>query len=87
MLQRLPRKVFFDWLETHPAAQKQYSRFPEGLLVGEINRELNLLINSPKERLERLLARSSQVFQEIPAKYIASYLRMAPETLSRLMKS
>jgi hypothetical protein len=31
--------------------------------------------------------RSPQLFQEIPNKHIASYLRMSPETLSRLKKS
>ncbi|MEO0734297.1 MAG: Crp/Fnr family transcriptional regulator, partial [Bacteroidota bacterium] len=32
----------------------------------------------------RVLARSPRLFQEIPAKYIANYLRMTPETLSRI---
>lgn len=30
---------------------------------------------------------ASQLFQEVPHKYIARYLRMTPETLSRLQKS
>jgi len=37
--------------------------------------------------LERVLTRSPQLFQEIPHKYIAAYLRMSPETLSRLLNS
>ncbi|HCZ35039.1 MAG TPA: Crp/Fnr family transcriptional regulator, partial [Cytophagales bacterium] len=28
-----------------------------------------------------------QLFQEVPHRYIANYLRMSPETLSRLKKS
>lgn len=52
-----------------------------------LERELDLLITSPLERYQRVLQRSPRLFQEIPHKYIASYLRMAPETLSRLIKS
>ena len=52
-----------------------------------MERELDLLTSSPHERIQRVLKRSPQVFQEIPAKYIASYLRMTPETLSRILNS
>jgi hypothetical protein len=38
----------------------------------------------PERRLARLLKRSPHIFQLVPKKYIASYLRMTPETLSRL---
>jgi len=57
------------------------------LVVQQMEREKDLLISSPKERYERVLKRSPQLFQEVPNKYIASYLRMSPETLSRLKKS
>lgn len=56
-------------------------------LAGMLERELDLLTTSPAERYNRVLKRSPRLFQEIPHKYIASYLRMAPETLSRLLKS
>ncbi|HLP11569.1 MAG TPA: Crp/Fnr family transcriptional regulator [Flavobacteriales bacterium] len=59
----------------------------ELLVTQQIEREIDLLITSPTERLERVLQRSPNVFQEIPLKYIASYLRMKPETLSRIRKS
>lgn len=58
-----------------------------GLLNSMLEREIDLLTSSPFERYNRILERSPQVFQEIPLKYIASYLRMTPETLSRLRKS
>lgn len=57
------------------------------LIVEQMEREQDILINSPVERYKRVLARSPQLFQEIPLKYIASYLRMSPETLSRIKKS
>ena len=58
----------------------------ERALLGRIEREIDLLTPSPKERYARLLKRSPHVFQLFPHKYIASYLRMTPETLSRLKK-
>lgn len=58
----------------------------EGLAKQQMERELDLLTNAPTERLQRVLARSPQLFQQAPLKYIASYLRMTPETLSRIMR-
>ncbi len=56
------------------------------LVSQQMERELDLLTSSPQERYLRVLKRSPQLFQEIPSKYIASYLRMTPETFSRLQK-
>lgn len=46
--------------------------------------EIDLLMPEPAHRLARLRARSPGIFQHVPKKYLASYLRMTPETLSRL---
>jgi hypothetical protein len=59
----------------------------ESLILQQMNREIDLLISSPKERFDRVLARSPRLFQEVASRYIANYLRMKPETLSRLKKS
>jgi CRP-like cAMP-binding protein len=59
----------------------------EDLVVQQMDREIDILTNSPKERYERVLKRSPQLFQEIPNRHIANYLRMSAETLSRLKKS
>jgi len=66
---------------------KQYLALMEILVTQQIDREIDLLITSPAERLKRVLNRSPNLFQEIPLKYIASYLRMKPETLSRIRNS
>jgi hypothetical protein len=58
--------------------------FLEDLVLQQLEREKDLLINAPAERYERVLKRSPKLFQEVPNKYIANYLRMSPETLSRL---
>lgn len=66
---------------------KHYVALLESLITQQIEREIDLLITSPNERLRRVLERSPALFQEIPLKYIASYLRMTPETLSRVRNS
>lgn len=59
----------------------------ENLVLQQMEREIDILTSSPKVRYERVLKRSPQLFQEISNKHIANYLRMSPETLSRLKKS
>ncbi|MGE0635086.1 MAG: Crp/Fnr family transcriptional regulator [Bacteroidia bacterium] len=66
---------------------RQYIQLLEILVTQQIDREIDLLITSPVERLNRVLQRSPNLFQHIPLKYIASYLRMTPETLSRIRNS
>lgn len=63
-----------------------WNKMLEYALLAQIEREIDLLTTSPLERYQRLLNRSPHVFQHIPNKHIASYLRMTPETLSRLKK-
>lgn len=65
----------------------QYTQLLESLVSQQLEREFDILTNSPKERYLRVLKRSPQLFQEIPNKHIANYLRMSAETLSRLKKS
>ncbi|MFM1931407.1 MAG: hypothetical protein RL226_710 [Bacteroidota bacterium] len=64
-----------------------YLKILEQLVLQQMEREIDLLVPSPAERLQRLQRRSPSVFQHIPLKHIAAYLRMTPETLSRLRKS
>ena len=59
----------------------------KSFVLQQMERERDILTSSPVERYKRVLRRSPQLFQEIPDKYIASYLRMTPETLSRIKKS
>ena len=66
---------------------RQYTNLLETLISQQIDREIDLLITSPTERLNRVLKRSPNLFQHVPLKYIASYLRMTPETLSRIRNS
>ena len=83
----LSKTDFDKYLENDSANLLLWKQVLELLVYQQMEREIDLLTYSPQKRYERVLQRSPQLFQEIPSKYIASYLRMSPETLSRLKKN
>lgn len=81
------KSVFLEFVNKNEANREFYKNILEDLILQQMEREIDLLTDSPFERYSRVLKRSPQVFQEIPHKHIANYLRMSPETLSRIKKS
>ncbi len=65
----------------------RYISILENLVSQTLDREMDLLLSDPLDRNQRVLKRSPALFQEIPLRHIANYLRMTPEHLSRLRKS
>jgi CRP/FNR family transcriptional regulator, anaerobic regulatory protein len=51
------------------------------------NRETSLLFDSSSVRYEKLLQQQPYHLQRIPQKYLASYLGITPESLSRIRKN
>lgn len=86
-LKIITKPVFDQFIQTDIAHLKLWNKLLERALLQQIDREKDILTFSPMKRYQNVLKRSPRLFQEIPAKYIASYLRMSPETLSRLKKS
>ena len=84
-LKKINKHRFMKVILASNELYQQWIQLLELLIVSQLEREEDLLTNSPEKRLARLLQRSPQVFQEAPHKYIADYLRMTPETLSRLL--
>lgn len=83
----ISKKTFFEFINKKEENLKLWNSILENLVLQQMEREKDLLISSVSERYSRVLKRSPKLFQEIPNKYIANYLRMTPETLSRLKKS
>ncbi len=83
----LKRETFRGYMLKDEKNMRVWLMFMEQLVCDLLEREIDILTSSPKERYLRVLKRSPQLFQEAPSKHIASYLRMTPETLSRLKKS
>lgn len=83
----LGKTAFTQFIENDEENRALWQIILEALIVQQLERETDLLTASPAERYQRVLQRSPQLFQEIPHRFIAAYLRMTPETLSRLKKS
>lgn len=74
--------------------QHIYYNFPEFNLIGRIlteryyilseERNYNLRFNTAQERFEILKKNNPEIINRVPAKYIASYLGITEETLSRI---
>lgn len=80
----LTRDQILGFNESEPERQLAYTRMLESFACGLLDRELDLLEPNPARRYATVVARSPQLFQHVPLRYIASYLRMTPETLSRV---
>jgi len=58
----------------------------EKLLLIKSKRELSLLYETAEERYLNLFKERPNLFKEIPLKYIASYIGVTPQALSRIRK-
>jgi len=86
-LKVISKKHYLEVINAKEEYKKLWNDLLQDFVHQQIEREIDLITYSPKKRFERVFKRSPQLFQEIPQKYIASYLRMTPETLSRILKS
>lgn len=85
---KVMRKELFDEFISSGSENLQlWQRILSTIILEMGEREKDLLLYSPEKRYQRVLERTPALFQLVPAKYIASYLRMTPETLSRIRKS
>lgn len=86
-LKVIKKTTFMNLVESSEENKKIWHLILGDLIFQQMERERDILTSSPIKWYKRVLSRSPQLFQEIPNKYIASYLRMTPETLSRIKKS
>jgi CRP-like cAMP-binding protein len=82
----IPRNILLMLYETYSCWQKLGRINMERMFVKKEQREASFLLDSPEKRYEKLVKESPKWIQRIPLKYLASYLGMAPETLSRIRK-
>ena len=73
-------------LMKYRVGERVFRKNAEELFILKERREESLLLESPDERYLNLLNNNREWFQRIPQHYIASYLGMTPETLSRIKK-
>lgn len=83
-VQKIEREAFLHKLQEKDTYSTYWIKTLESLVLAHMEREQDLLLSKPKDRYQRVLERSPQLFQHVPHRHIANYLRMTPETLSRL---
>ena len=83
----ISKKTFTHFISTDSNHSELWMNALSDLSLWHIKREKNLMIKSPIERYKKAKSQHPELFQNVPHKYIASYLRMSPETFSRLYKS
>lgn len=84
------------WSVSYQHLQALYEKSDRSLLIGKAisdimftakqSEQINLLTLSPTERYLKLINERPKIFQRTPLKIIASYLGIAPESLSRIRK-
>jgi CRP-like cAMP-binding protein len=81
-----PARAWLDAVNGNIEWQKLGRKFAERLYVRKEDREIAFLIQSAQERYDALLAGFPPDVEQIPQHFLASYVGVAPESLSRLKK-
>ena len=84
------------WRITYNDLQEIYQQTEVGNFIGRhagehvyldtYNRELSLLSDTAEQRYLQLFTEQPRLIQEIPLKYLASYIGVTPQALSRIRK-
>jgi CRP-like cAMP-binding protein len=76
------------WLEgleaRHPCWRELFRRIAERELVHKIDKELRIRTRTPEQRYAELVRAGSFLVRRVPQYHLASFLGIAPETLSRI---
>jgi CRP-like cAMP-binding protein len=72
--------------EMYPIWQKYGRLITEQVFIETAERTQSLLLKSPEERYLQMIAEHPQILDRVPLKYIASFIGVTPEALSRIRK-
>jgi CRP/FNR family transcriptional regulator, anaerobic regulatory protein len=75
-----------ELMEKHPNIRIMLFKFYELIYMNAVDTKTSFLFDSQQERYLKLLQQEPELFKDIPLHYIASYLGIKPETLSRIRK-
>lgn len=73
-------------IKQSPAIAEFFRIIVENVAAESIRRTKSLLTFSPAQQFLELLESRPDIFQRVPQRYIAQYLGIAPESLSRIKK-
>jgi|SRR5690554_2400832 len=78
--------AYYDVVELtrkYPALKTLSNIILQEQLIRAEKREASLLKDTPEQRYKNLMEEHPKIFKRIPLRYVASYLGITPETLSR----
>lgn len=82
--------IHYDFLQQlyqhHPESNKFGRTAVEQYYIWREQREISLMTDSAQERYLRLMEKYPVYLEQVPLKYLASYLNIKPESLSRIRK-
>ncbi|MEL7529809.1 MAG: Crp/Fnr family transcriptional regulator [Bacteroidota bacterium] len=84
---RISRESLSKLCDKHHMVERWGRLIAEGVLIGLASRQREIMAFSAGEKFKAFMSRSRHLLQQIPHKYIASYLAMQPETFSRHLKN
>jgi CRP-like cAMP-binding protein len=82
----LPMEAWYDFLERHPAARRQFHEQMVLLGAAIVEHAVALLLLDAPSRLTRFSFRHPELIDKLPQKDVASHLNLSAETLCRLTK-
>lgn len=80
-------RAHFDELTNHSAFGEKIRRFAsEALFMHKQLQQIDIISKTATERYRELQLKQPQILQRTPQKYVASYLGITPQSLSRIRK-
>ena len=80
----IPADQLFALFDVFPETERLFRKIIEQAYVATVNRMEAIQFHSAEERYAQLLAENPKLIQQIPLKYIASYLGITQVSLSRI---
>lgn len=72
--------------ETSPNIRRLFLKLYEHIYMKTAKRQVSFILDSQSKRYANLLAEFPNIINEIPLQYIASFIGVKPETLSRIRR-
>lgn len=82
----LPKSLLYRLYDENPKFERFGRLMAEQAFLGVRQRNNSLLLESPEVRYLNLIQQRPKVLDRVPLHYIASYLGIKPESLSRIRK-
>jgi CRP/FNR family transcriptional regulator, anaerobic regulatory protein len=82
----IPKTALYQLYDHFPSIERFGRLMAEQAYLGSRKNNVAFLTESPEERYLHLIANRPKVIERVPLRYIASYLGIQPESLSRIRK-